>query len=267
MEVSGSARSASERQPYADRTEATSEFAAHVNRGKANALAAMGVDIVVGEREGARFRDAYSGRWYWNCHCNGGVFNLGHRHPKVVAALRDALEHLDVGNHHLISGWRARLASQLAASTNGALPYAIFTPSGSEAVDLAVRLARARTQPRGDRRGARRLPRPRGLRRGRRSDPRWLEPFGFGPPGFTHVPFNDAEALRGAVDEGTAAVILEAIPATLGFPPPAPGYLEAVAAAARESAVRSSSSTRCRPAWDEPEPPGTASRRALSPTS
>ncbi len=233
MEVSGSARSASERQPYADRTEATSEFAAHVNRGKANALAAMGVDIVVGEREGARFRDAYSGRWYWNCHCNGGVFNLGHRHPKVVAALRDALEHLDVGNHHLISGWRARLASQLAASTNGALPYAIFTPSGSEAVDLAVRLARARTQREG-------IVAALGAYHGlagygwAASDPRWLEPFGYGPPGFAHVPFNDAEALRGAVDEGTAAVILEAIPATLGFPPPAPGYLEAVAAAARE---------------------------------
>ncbi|MGA8806191.1 MAG: hypothetical protein WB866_16010, partial [Solirubrobacterales bacterium] len=54
-------------QPYATREDAIAAFAAHVNRGKANALRAMGVDIVVGEREGARFRDAYSGRWYWNC--------------------------------------------------------------------------------------------------------------------------------------------------------------------------------------------------------
>ena len=191
------------------------------------------MDIVVGEREGARFRDAYSGRWYWNCHCNGGVFNLGHRHPKVVKALRNALEHLDVGNHHLISGWRARLGAQLAASTDGALPYAIFTPSGSEAVDLAVRLARART-------GREGIVAALGAYHGlagygwAASDPRWLEPFGYGPPGFTHVPFNDAGALREAVDEGTAAVILEAIPATLGFPPPAHGYLEAVAAAARQ---------------------------------
>lgn len=233
MNVTRSAEPAAGRLPYASRGEATSEFAAHVSRGKANALAAMGVDIVVGEREGARFRDAYSGRWYWNCHCNGGVFNLGHRHPRVVQALRDALEHLDVGNHHLISGWRARLGAQLAASTDGALPYAIFTPSGSEAVDLAVRLARART-------GREGIVAALGAYHGlagygwAASDPRWLEPFGFGPPGFTHVPFNDAGALRAAVDEGTAAVILEAIPATLGFPPPAHGYLEAVAAAARE---------------------------------
>lgn len=233
MNVTRSAEPAAGRLPYASRGEATSEFAAHVSRGKANALAAMGVDIVVGEREGARFRDAYSGRWYWNCHCNGGVFNLGHRHPRVVQALRDALEHLDVGNHHLISGWRARLGAQLAASTDGALPYAIFTPSGSEAVDLAVRLARART-------GREGIVAALGAYHGlagygwAASDPRWLEPFGYGPPGFTHVPFNDAGALRAVVDEGTAAVILEAIPATLGFPPPAPGYLEAVAAAARE---------------------------------
>ena len=123
--------------------------------------------VVVGEREGARFRDAYSGRWYWNCHCNGGVFNLGHRHPRVVAALREALDHLDVGNHHLVSGWRARLAAQLAESTGGRLPYAVFAPSGTESVDLALRLARAVT---GRERivSARRLPRARGPRVGRR---------------------------------------------------------------------------------------------------
>ena len=125
-------------QPFATREEAVAAFAAHVNRGKARALEALGVRVVVGEREGARFRDAYSGRWYWNCHCNGGVFNLGHRHPRVVAALREALDHLDVGNHHLVSGWRARLAAQLAESTGGRLSYAVFAPSGTESVDLAL---------------------------------------------------------------------------------------------------------------------------------
>ncbi|HEX6116747.1 MAG TPA: aminotransferase class III-fold pyridoxal phosphate-dependent enzyme [Solirubrobacterales bacterium] len=220
-------------QPYPSREETAAEFAAHVNRGKARALEAIGVDIVVGEREGGRFRDAYSGRWYWNCHNNGGVFNLGHRHPRVVAAMRDALDHLDVGNHHLLSGWRARLAGRLAESTGGELPFAVFTPSGSEAVDLALRLARAFT-------GRERIVSTLGSYHGlagygwAASDPRWVETFGFGPPGFDHVPFNDAQAIAEAVSEGAAAVILESIPATLGFPPPEPGYLAAVAAAARE---------------------------------
>jgi acetylornithine aminotransferase len=188
----------------------------------------------MGEREGGRFRDAYSGRWYWNCHNNGGVFNLGHRHPAVVGAVREALDHLDVGNHHLISGWRARLAQRLAASTGGALPYALFAPSGSEAIDLALRLARAHTAREG-------IVATTGGYHGlaglglAASDPRWFEPFGFAPAGFGHVPFNDADALGGAVDERTAAVIIESIPATLGFPLPEPGYLRRVGEIARDA--------------------------------
>src|SRR5215208_3891643 len=118
-------------EPYTDYAAASDAFAGHVSRGKVRALEALGVEIVVGEREGARFRDAYSGRWFWNCHSNGGVFNLGHRHPRVVSALRDALDELDVGNHHLISGWRARLAERLAATTGDRLPYVVFAPSGT----------------------------------------------------------------------------------------------------------------------------------------
>ena len=51
-------------QPYASYEEAASAFAAHVNRGKVRALEAIGIRVVVGEREGARFRDAHTGRWY-----------------------------------------------------------------------------------------------------------------------------------------------------------------------------------------------------------
>jgi acetylornithine/succinyldiaminopimelate/putrescine aminotransferase len=224
----------SARQPYASRESTTAAFAAHVNRGKVRALEAIGVDIVIGEREGARFQDAYSGRWYWNCHCNGGVFSLGHRNPRVVAAVREGLDHVDVGNHHLLSGWRARLAEQLAASTNGALPYAVFTPSGTESVDLALRLARATT-------GRSKIVAALGAYHGlsgfalAASDPRWFDPFGFAPDGFVHVPYNDAAAMREAVDSETAAVILESIPATLGFPAPKPGYLAAVVEAARSA--------------------------------
>ncbi len=232
MEATSGTATGAGTQPYESRERATEAFAAHVSRGKARALQALGVNIVVGERAGARFRDAYSGDWYWNCHCNGGVFNLGHRNPAVVAAVREGLDHVDVGNHHLVSGWRARLAAQLADSTDGLLPYAVFTPSGTESVDLALRLARAST-------GRPKLIAAEGAFHGlsgfalAASDRRWFEPFGFAPEGFVHVPFNDAEAMRAEIDSETAAVILETIPATLGFPPPAPGYLREVAGAAR----------------------------------
>lgn len=219
-------------EPYASREETASRFAGHVNRAKVAALEAMGVDIVMGEREGARFRDAYSGRWFWNCHCNGGVFNLGHRNPAVVAALREALDRLDVGNHHLISGWRAKLAERLSKSTGDRLPYALFTPSGSEAVDLALTLARGHT-------GRQKIVAASGAYHGlaglarAASDPRWSEPYGPPAPGLAHVPFNDLERLGAELEGGAAAVILESIPATLGFPPPAPGYLREAGELAR----------------------------------
>ena len=196
------------------------------------ALEAIGVEIVIGEREGPRFRDAYDGRWYWNCHCNGGVFNLGHRHPRVVAALREALDHLDVGNHHLVSGWRARLAEQLADSTGGLLPYAVFTPSGSESVDVALRLARAVT-------GRERIVAALGAYHGtaglgwRRATRAGSSRSGSPPPASSTSRSTTSTAMRAAIDGETAAVIVESIPATLGFPPPEPGYLAGVAEAAR----------------------------------
>jgi acetylornithine aminotransferase len=233
MEAATDASTDTSNQPYGDYRDAAAAFASHVSRGKVRALEALGVEIVVGEREGPRFRDAYSGRWFWNCHNNGGVFNLGHRHPRVVGAVREALDHVDVGNHHLVSGWRARLAEQLAASTGGQLPFAVFSPSGSEAIDLALRLARGHT-------GRQEVVCTIGGYHGlaglalAASDPRWHEPFGPPPPGFVHVPFNDLDEMRGAIGADTAAVIVEAIPATLGFPIPDAGYLREAAAAARE---------------------------------
>ena len=213
-------------QPYATRDEAEAAFAARVNRGKVETFRALGIELVMGRREGARFQDAYSGEWYWNCHCNGGVFNLGHRNPEVIAAVRGALDHLDVGNHHLVSGWRARLAEQLAATTGERLPAAVFGVSGGEAVDLALKLARGVTGRRGIVSAIGGYHGHTGLALAT-GEAEYRDPFGPNLPHFSQVPFDDIDALRAAVDDDTAAVILESIPATLGFPLPSPGYLRA----------------------------------------
>ena len=215
------------RQPFGTRAEASQAFADHVDAGKTAALQAIDFDVVMGERAGARFADAYDGRWFWNCHCNGGVFNLGHRNERVVAATKEALDHVDVGNHHLISGWRAHLARQLADTTDGRLPHAVFGSSGAEAVDVALKVARGVTgrttivSAQGAYHGSTGYARSAG-------DPHFDELFGSRLPGFEHVPFDDLAALDAAIDGETAAVILESIPATLGFPLPSAGYLRAV---------------------------------------
>lgn len=211
-------------QPYPT-SEATSKaFADHVNRGKVATFAALGLDLVMGERSGARFRSAFDGRWLWNCHCNGGVFNLGHRNPAVVAAVGQALDHLDIGNHHLVSGWRATLAERLAATTGGRLPGVVFGVGGGEANDLAIKLARAHTGRQGIVSAIGGYHGHTGLSMAA-GDPEYRDPFGPNPAGFHQVPFNDLAGLEAAVDGSTAAVILEPIPATLGMPMPAPGYL------------------------------------------
>lgn len=206
---------------------------AHVSRGKVESFRALGLRLVLGAREGARFQDAYDGRWYWNCHCNGGVFNLGHRNPIVVDAVRAALTEIDIGNHHLMSPWRAELAEQLVATTGGRLSGVVLGVSGSEVVDAAVKLARGTT-------GRAGIVSAQGAYHGvtgysmAAGDVPYREPFGQCASGFSQVPWNDIDAIDAAVGAETAGVLLESIPATLGFPPPAPGYLREVARIARE---------------------------------
>jgi acetylornithine/succinyldiaminopimelate/putrescine aminotransferase/dipeptidase len=224
------------RQPYDVPTTTTRVFAEHVNAGKVAAFDALGLDLIMGDRQGARFENVVDGRWLYNCHSNGGVFNLGHRNPTVVAAVRDALDHLDIGNHHLVSGWRALLAERLAASTGGLLPGVVFGVGGGEANDLAIKVARAHTGRTGVVSAVGGYHGHTGLAMAA-GDPEYREPFGPNLAGFTQVPFNDLSALDRAVDDTTAAVILELIPATLGLPLPDPGYLAAVQRLCRSRGV------------------------------
>jgi len=223
-------------QPYATSRETAAAFAAHVNPGKVAAFDALGVDLVMGERNGARFRHAFDGRWLYNCHCNGGVFNLGHRHPAVVDAVRDALDALDIGNHHLVSGWRATLAERLVATTDGLLPGVVFGVAGGEAIDLALKVARAHTGRSGIVSAVGGYHGHTGLAMAA-GDPEYRDPFGPNLPGFVQVPFDDLDALADVVGDTTAAVILESIPATLGMPIPSPGYLAGVQRLCRERGV------------------------------
>jgi acetylornithine/succinyldiaminopimelate/putrescine aminotransferase len=185
------------------------------------------MDFVMGHREGPWLADLDGGKRLYNLHCNGGVFNLGHRNPELVAILTRALQEADIGNHHLMSRARAELAAQLAGLLPGDLSYAVFGVSGGEAVDLAIKVARAATgrggivSARGGYHGHTGLALAAG-------DERYRAPFGPAAPGFAQVGFGDLEAMEGAVGGDTAAVLLETVPATLGMVVPATEYLQGV---------------------------------------
>ncbi|MEI2697396.1 MAG: aminotransferase class III-fold pyridoxal phosphate-dependent enzyme [Microthrixaceae bacterium] len=222
-------------QPFADRDRTATAFAEHVNRGKVVAYDALGLDIVMGERSGSWFSDAFEPERRWlNCHCNGGVFNLGHRNTRVVDAVRRGLDHLDVGNHHLVSGFRAELAARLSSSTGDRLPGVVFGVGGGEAIDLALKMARAHTGRQGVVSAVGGYHGHTGLSVAA-GDPAYRDAFGPNLAGFTQVPFGDLDAIAAVVGDETAAVLLEPIPATLGMPLPPPGYLREVSARCRDA--------------------------------
>ena len=188
-------------------------------------LTGAGIDLVIGRREGYRIWDV-DGRELIDIHLNGGVYNLGHRNPEVIGALRQALETLDIGNHHFPSTERAALAERLVSLTPG-MQYAVFASGGGEAVDLALKSARRAT-------GRRRIVAITDAYHGHTGlalaagDEQAASSFLSTDPDVARVPFDDIEALALALQEPAAAVILETVPATAGFPRPSADYLPAV---------------------------------------
>lgn len=196
-------------------------------------LTGLNADLVIGKREGYRIWDL-DGRELLDLHLNGGTFNLGHRHPDLVEELRTALDRLDIGNHHFPSVERSLLAEQLVALTPG-MRYAVFGSGGGEAVDLALKSARRAT-------GRRRVVSATGAYHGHTGlalaagDDRAAAAFGSaGAPGeYVHVPFNDVAAIATACGDGdVAALILETVPATVGFVAPRADYLAQAEAVCR----------------------------------
>jgi len=203
------------------------QFAQSVSSGKVKFFQSVGIDFVLGDREGPYLTDLSGDKRLFDCHCNGGVFNLGHRNPEVSQTLIESLKELDIGNHHLISEQRAVLATRLAELAPGDLPYTVFGVGGGEAVDLAIKIARGST-------GRDNILSAKGAYHGHTGlalatgDEKYRAPFGPQAPGFLQVPFNDIHALKKHVDENTAAIILETIPATYGIPIPDELYLPQV---------------------------------------
>jgi len=109
-----------------DKKTVITDFAAHVSEGKASFFKNYGMDFVMGHREGAWIHDMDGKKRLFNCHSNGGVFNLGHRNPEIIETLKTALDELDIGNHHFMSQERSALAKLLADSMPGDLNVCIF---------------------------------------------------------------------------------------------------------------------------------------------
>ena len=202
-------------------------YAKYVSSHKPAFFKTIGIEFSPGRREGAYLWDVEAGKKLIDCHCNGGVFNLGHRNPEIIKTLIDSLERFDIGNHHLISEQRARLGQKISELMPGDITYSVFGVGGGEAIDLAIKVARGYS-------ARRKIISAKGGYHGHTGlalatgDAKYRSPFMSDQPDFIQVPFNDVSALAYAIDEHTAAVIMETIPSTYGMALPGEDYFKLV---------------------------------------
>lgn len=179
---------------------------------------------------GARIRDT-EGKEYLDFLGGIAVSVLGHGHPALVRAIKEAAEGvLHTSNVYYIEA-QARLAARLAELSG--LDRAFFANTGAEANEGAIKLARryARRRKGEDRyKIVSALHSFHGRTMGAMTatgQPKFHDGFGPLPEGFEYVPLNDVAALETAVDGRTAAVILEPIQGESGVRPCTPEYLQA----------------------------------------
>lgn len=181
--------------------------------------------------EGAHVWDE-QGREYVDFFGGIAVNALGHGHPALVEAVTAQLGTLGHVSNFFTSAPQVELAERLLGlvGTDGRV---FLSNSGTEANEAALKMTR--------RTGRTRLVAMEGSFHGRTmgslaltSKAAYREPFEPLPGDVTFVPYGDADALAGAVDETTAAVVVEPIQGEAGAIVPPAGFL----AAARELTSR-----------------------------
>lgn len=172
--------------------------------------------VVEWEGEGAVFRDTM-GDEYIDCLGGYGVFLLGHRNPKVVQAVEAQIKRYALHSQEMVDPLRGYLSKLLAYITPGDLQHSYLVNCGTEANEMALKLARLATGKRcfismekgfhGKTMGS--------LSASGKST--FREPYYPLVPGFQHVPFGDADAVEQAIrmllatGETVAGVIVEPI--------------------------------------------------------
>ena len=152
-----------------------------------------------------------TGRAYIDCAAGHGAANVGHCHPLVVAAIQAQAAELLTCQEAFFNDQRALLLKELAALLPAGLDRLFLCNSGAEAVEAALKFARATTRRSGIIAAMRGF---HGRTFGALSatwESHYREPFQPLVPEFTHVPYNNLEALAAAISSDTAAVLLEVV--------------------------------------------------------
>lgn len=205
----------------------------HVNEGFLQYRKSVSTDYTAVEwrDEGAVFQDV-NGKEYIDCLGGFGIYVTGHRHPKVLKAVREQLEKQAIHSQELIDPLRTYLAKLVAQITPGDLQYSFFTNSGTESVEACLKMSMLAT-------GRKHFIGTIGAFHGKTlgalggtSKAVFREPF-LPLLNWSHVPFGDIDALATLVKacdfsgNKVAAIVLEPIQGEGGINVAPPGYLKA----------------------------------------
>ncbi len=219
-----------------DAAEVWQKYHDHINPVLADMMKYGGLTSVEVKAEGVYVWDD-QGNKYIDCLGGYGVFALGHRHPKVVEAVKTWLDRIPLSSKLFLNYPESLLGEKLASILPGDISYSYFMNSGSEAVESALKLARLYTKKKkiiytdGAYHGV-----TMGALSATGRDV-YREPFEPLVPGFVKVPFGDADAIDQVIDDDTAAVIIEPIQGEGGIILPPEDYLKRVREITRQKDV------------------------------
>lgn len=198
--------------------------------------------IVVAQAEGVWVRDV-SGKRYMDMLSGYSSLNQGHRHPKIIQALKDQADKVTLTSRAFHNERLGDLLELLAGLTG----KEAFLPmnTGAEAVETAIKMARRWAYK------VKGVPEDKaeiivcdGNFHGRTvtitsfsSTPEYRHQFGPFTPGFVSIPYGDSEALEQAIGPHTAAFLMEPIQGEAGIVIPRDGYLRDVEALCRKHNV------------------------------
>ncbi|MBX3148973.1 putrescine aminotransferase [Candidatus Obscuribacterales bacterium] len=205
----------------------------HVNEGFLQYRKSVSTDYtaVEWEDDGAVFRDI-NGKEFIDMLGGFGIYSVGHRHPKVIKAVREQLEKQCIHSQELIDPLRTYLARLVALITPGDLQYSFLTNSGTESVEACLKMAMLAT-------GRHHFVGTVGGFHGKSlgslggtSKAVFRAPF-LPLMNWTHLPFGDVEALKMTLEcndfsgDKVAAFLVEPIQGEGGINVAPPGYLKA----------------------------------------
>ncbi len=183
-------------------------------------------DLVAVRGQGALLYDE-AGQAYIDCVGGIGVAALGHSHPKLVEAVQRQAETLITCPHILYNDVRSKMLKKLVELTPQNLTRAFLCNSGSEAVEAALKFSRLHT---GRPNFVTAMRGFHGRTMGAVSatfTKKYRDSFEPLVPGFSYVPFNKIEKLEAAIDDNTAAVMLELVQGEGGVNPIQAEYIAA----------------------------------------